>query len=81
MSRIEQIWEACLERSGGPFLFGQFGIADAMYAPVVNRLQVYCLSDAPVVAQYTKTMQELKAWQQWDADGRAEPWIVEEDEA
>ncbi len=81
VQRIEEIWTGCLDASGGPYLFGRFTIADAMYAPVVNRLQIYCLSEAPVVAQYTATLQALDAWRQWEQDGRAEPWIVEEDEA
>ena len=81
VARVEEIWSECLEASGGPFLFGDFSIADAMYAPVVNRLQIYCLSDSPVVTQYRNAIQSLDAWQEWEAAGRAEPWIVEEDEA
>ncbi len=39
---IEAIWNDCLERSGGPWLFGAApGIADAMYAPVATRLRTY----------------------------------------
>jgi glutathione S-transferase len=49
VARIEQIWSQCLEASGGPFLFGEFSNADAMYAPVVNRLEIYALSDHPAV--------------------------------
>ena len=78
--RIEGIWQQCLERSGGPFLFGEFTNADAMYAPVVNRLQIYCLSDSDTVSRYTKAMQALDAWKEWDEAGRGEPWVVDEDE-
>ena len=46
VARIEQIWSECLENSGGPFLFGEFCNADAMYAPVVNRMEKYLLSDS-----------------------------------
>ncbi len=81
VARIEQIWSECLEKSGGPFLFGEFRNADAMYAPVVNRLQIYQLSDHPSVKSYTAAMMALPAWQEWEAAGRAEPWIVPEDEA
>ena len=41
VARIDALWSACLEASGGPFLFGEFGIADAMYAPVVMRFNTY----------------------------------------
>jgi len=81
VARIEQIWRECLEKSGGPFLFGEFCNADAMYAPVVNRLEIYQLSDEPNVATYRTAMKALPAWQQWEAAGRAEPWIYPEDEA
>jgi len=79
--RIEQMWDQCLSASGGPFLFGEFSNADAMYAPVVNRLEIYELSSHPVVKAYTAAMQGLPAWQEWEAAGKAEPWIVPEDEA
>ena len=64
----------------GPFLFGAFSIADAMYAPVVSRFQTYRLSDADVTARYTATMTALPAWQEWEAAGRDEPWTVPADE-
>lgn len=79
--RIEQIWDECLQNSGGPFLFGEFSNADAMYAPVVNRLEIYCLSNPDQVMRYTGAMQALPAWIEWEEAGKAEPWIVEEDEA
>jgi glutathione S-transferase len=59
VARIEQIWSQCLEASGGPFLFGEFSNADAMYAPVVNRLEIYALSDHPAVKAYTAAMKAL----------------------
>lgn len=79
--RVEEIWTQCLERSGGPFLFGDFCNADAMFAPVVNRLEVYALSGAPAVLAYRDAMKALPAWRLWEAAGRAEPWIVPADEA
>jgi glutathione S-transferase len=81
VARIEQIWSRCLEASGGPFLFGEFCNADAMYAPVVNRLEIYALSDHPAVKAYTAATQALPAWVEWAAAGKAEPWIYPEDEA
>lgn len=80
VARIETIWAECLEVSGGPFLFGGFSNADAMYAPVVNRFEVYELGGAAHVEAYSQTMKDLPAWQAWDAAARAEPWVVEEEE-
>jgi len=80
VARIEAIWSDCLDQSGGPFLFGAFSNADAMYAPVVSRIQTYRLSDAAVVARYTEAMTALPAWQEWETAGRAEPWTVGVDE-
>ena len=81
VKRIEVIWSECIKASGGPFLFGDFTIADAMFAPVVNRIEVYKLSDQPDVLSYIDHMKSLDAWQEWEKAGKAEPWIVEEDEA
>ncbi|KKJ76094.1 glutathione S-transferase [Kiloniella litopenaei] len=81
LRRIIEIWRDCLEKSGGPFLFGDFCNADAMFAPVVNRIAKYQLSDDPVVKRYSSAMTDLPAWQEWEEAGKAEPWIVQEDEA
>ena len=81
VARIEKLWSDCLEASGGPFLFGSFTNADAMFAPVVNRLEKYALSDHAAVTAYTKAMKALPAWIEWEAAGTAEPWIVPADEA
>lgn len=81
VARIQALWNDCLAQSGGPFLFGGFSIADAMYAPVVNRLDVYGFETGAEVADYMARMKDLPAWREWEAAGRAEPWIVGEDEA
>ena len=80
VERIAAIWRQCLESSGGPFLFGSFTIADAMFAPVVNRLQIYRFDDDPVVKRYSEVVTALPAWCEWRDAGLAESWIVEEDE-
>ncbi|MGI9373999.1 MAG: glutathione S-transferase family protein [Hyphomicrobiales bacterium] len=80
VQRIEQIWDDCLNTHGGPFLFGAFSVADAMYAPVVNRLEIYELSRHDAVLNYKKTMKGLTAWQEWETAGRAEPWKVPYDD-
>jgi glutathione S-transferase len=81
VARIERSWDEALQASGGPFLFGEFCNADAMYAPVVNRLDVYMLTDRAETRAYMQSVQALPAWQEWQAAGRAEPWVVPEDEA
>ncbi|MEP2981374.1 MAG: glutathione S-transferase family protein [Lentilitoribacter sp.] len=81
VARIETIWTECIAKSGGPFLFGEFCSADAMFAPVVNRFEVYKLSENQAVLNYMENMKSLDAWQQWEKAGKAEPWIVDEDEA
>ncbi|MEZ5872618.1 MAG: glutathione S-transferase family protein [Nitratireductor sp.] len=81
VARIEQLWAQCLEKSGGPFLFGTFSNADAMYAPVVNRLEKYALSQTPAVLAYTAAMKAHPAWIEWERAALAETWIVPADEA
>ncbi len=81
VARIETIWKDALARSGGPFLFGAFSAADAMYAPVVNRLDTYCLTEDKAVLAYMEHVKALPAWRAWEEAARAEPWIVPEDEA
>ncbi|MEM7706181.1 MAG: glutathione S-transferase family protein [Pseudomonadota bacterium] len=78
--RVEQIWEDCLTESGGPFLFGDFSIADSMYAPIVNRLEVYELSQADSVLKFSEAIKSLPAWDQWVEAAVAEEWVVDIDE-
>ncbi len=80
VARIETIWTDALARSGGPFLFGGFSAADAMYAPVVNRFDAYCLTKDETVLAYMARMKAHPAWQKWQAAAEAESWIVPEDE-
>ncbi|MXN52714.1 glutathione S-transferase [Shinella sp. AETb1-6] len=81
VARIETIWKEALARSRGPFLFGAFSAADAMYAPVVNRFETYRLTEDDAVLAYIARVKAHPAWQKWQAAALAEPWIVPEDEA
>lgn len=56
VARVESLWSTCLEASGGPYLFGEFGIADAMFAPVVFRLQTYAVGVGGKAAAYMQRM-------------------------
>lgn len=80
IARIEQIWTECLEYSGGPWLFGEFGIVDAMFAPVVLRFHAYQPELGAAAAAYRDTMLAHPALRQWMEAGRAESEVIREDE-
>jgi glutathione S-transferase len=74
VGRIEALWSGCrrLHGDGGPFLFGPFTVADAMYAPVVSRFRTYgVLLDAEVQA-YVEAVSALPAMQEWGAHAARE---------
>jgi glutathione S-transferase len=79
IARIEEIWSDCRERYGkqGPFLFGAFTGADAMYAPVVHRFRTYDIKVGPVVQAYMEAMMALPAFKEWTEAGLAETLIIE----
>ncbi|MDO6964922.1 glutathione S-transferase family protein [Rhizobium alvei] len=81
IDRIETIWHRSLAKSGGPYLFGNFSAVDAMFGPVVNRFEAYCLTEHPVSLAYIAAVKAHPAWQEWAADAAKESWIVPEDEA
>ena len=72
ITRIFQIWRQCLDRSGGPFLFGDFSIADAMYAPVANRFVSYGVRCDTDIEKYVRSNRAVPAHRQWIAEGNAE---------
>jgi glutathione S-transferase len=82
VARIETIWRDCRARYGaaGPFLFGAFGAADAMYAPVVWRFHTYAVEVGDVARAYMRAMMALPAWGEWRDAARREPWVLEHDE-
>jgi glutathione S-transferase len=53
--RVDELWSQWLQRSGGPFLFGQWSIADAMYAPVVTRFITYAVPRSATAQRYIDT--------------------------
>ena len=79
IARIQDIWRECRARHGakGPFLFGGFGAADAMYAPVVHRFRTYAIDVTPEARAYMETMMALPAFQEWTRDGLAETLLIE----
>ena len=79
VARIEQIWIECRERHGrlGPFLFGKFSAADAMFAPVVHRFRTYAIEVAPQAQAYMDTMMVQPAFAEWTKAGLAETLLIE----
>jgi glutathione S-transferase len=79
IARIQQIWIECRERYGktGPFLFGAFGGADAMFAPVVHRFRTYAVEVAPAARDYMDAMMSLPAFEEWTRAGLAETLVIE----
>ena len=82
IARICEIWRDCRGRygAGGDFLFGVFGAADAMFAPVVTRLDTYGVDLDETCAAYGRAVLTLPAFVEWCDAALQEPWIVPEDE-
>jgi len=78
VDRIAAIWRECLAESGGPFLFGERTMADAMYAPVVTRLMTYDVKLDPKLAAYASTIMAMPEMQEWIEAAKAEPADIEE---
>lgn len=83
VARIEGIWRETRDRFGdsGPFLFGAFTAADAMFAPVVTRFDAYSLSVAAETRAYMEAMMAHPAFVAWRSDAFREPWRITDYEA
>jgi glutathione S-transferase len=79
IARVQEIWTDCRERYGqsGPFLFGAFGAADAMFAPVVHRFRTYAVAVTKETQAYMDTMMALPAFAEWTRAGLAEKLVIE----
>jgi glutathione S-transferase len=82
VQRIEAIWTDCRTKFAvrGAFLFGAFGAADAMYAPVVSRLHTYDVTVGAMCRAYMEAVMALPAWSEWRAAALDEAWVLPEDE-
>jgi glutathione S-transferase len=76
IARIEALWGDCLSRYGGPFLFGAFGIADAMYAPVATRFKTYAVALGIEAQRYAERLLALPSMRAWYADAAAETEVL-----
>ena len=80
VARIDAIWSGCRAKFGGPFLFGRFGAADAMYAPVVWRFHTYAVEVSAASRAYMRAVMALPAWIEWRDAARRETWVLPHDE-
>jgi glutathione S-transferase len=82
VARIDAMWSDCRARfgAGGPFLFGTFTAADAMYAPVVSRVHTYAIEVGAASRAYVAAVMALPAWAEWTAAALKEEWVLAEDE-
>lgn len=82
VARIEDIWADARRRFGqdGPFLFGAFTAADAMYAPVVARLDTYGIEVGARTRAYMDTILGSSAFREWREAALRESWVLDADE-
>lgn len=79
ITRISALWRDCRQRfgepAGGPFLFGGFTIADAMFAPVVTRFNTYSVALDGDAQAYCSAVLAHTPVKTWFAEAEREPWI------
>ena len=78
VARVQEIWTGARAKygAGGPFLFGRFGAADAMYAPVVQRFIAYAIDVDAAAKAYMQAMTALPAFQEWRRAALRETWVI-----
>ncbi len=76
INRVKQIWTEALTKSKGPFLFGDFSIADAMYAPVVGRFKSYGVPVDGLVKNYCDSVMNLPAMKEWYEGAMKEDFVA-----
>lgn len=83
IARIEALWADTRARfgTGGPYLFGKFGLADAMYAPVVTRFTTYQVPLGTDAAAYVEAVHAHPHVKEWIEAAKAEPERIEKYEA
>jgi glutathione S-transferase len=79
IARIQESWAECRQRYGrmGPYLFGVFTAADAIYAPVVHRFRTFAIDVTPQTQAYMEAMTALPAFQEWTRAGLAETLVID----
>ena len=82
VARIDALWSDCRHRfgGGGPWLFGEYSVADAMYAPVVLRFNTYGAELSHTARAYLASALGDLALNEWLAAAKLEPWTIAADE-
>jgi len=82
IERIDEMWNDCRGRfgAGGPWLFGEYGVADAMYAPVVLRFNTYGARISQTARWYMASVLEDGPLQEWLQAAKQEPWTIAAEE-
>lgn len=79
VARVCELWQSCLDRFGGhgPFLFGEFSLADAFFAPVVMRFTTYDVELSPPLAAYAEAVRQQAFVKDWIARAALDRRMVE----
>lgn len=84
VERIEQIWREARDRfadkAAGPFLYGAYSAADAMFAPIVSRLHSYGIDVGETTRAYMAAQMALPAWSEWVTAAARESWVLPQNE-
>jgi glutathione S-transferase len=78
IERISAIWRECLADYGGPFLFGERSMADAMYAPVVTRFRTYDVKLDAACGAYGERIMAMPEMVEWIGAAKREPDEIDE---
>jgi glutathione S-transferase len=79
VARIKAIWTEALDATGGPFLFGNFSIADSFFAPVATRFATYGVTLPAPLQAWSDRLFALQAMQRWIEAGKAEKEVLSVD--
>lgn len=81
IKRILEIWRDCLSTYGGPYLFGELSMADAIFAPTCSRFLTYGVKLDDECAAYCETIMAWPAMAEWVGEAKEEPVELEEVDA
>lgn len=77
INRLVQLFEDALQASSGPWLFGEFGVVDAMFTPIASRLRTYAVRVPSDSAAWMSRVLELAAVKEWYAHASSETEVIE----
>lgn len=78
VSKLSAAWGQALHKSGGPFLFGEWSIADAFYLPIASRFSSYAISLPAELQDYCDALLATPEFAEWKAIADEEDWIIED---